>query len=85
MVDSDEHCSQHQRAGAPELHGQQMMMTGLCVTFIAFLAFHCFRLPKKIRVFVFYLTCGQGWMCVCKIVVGPVVANTTTLVVATHF
>ena len=39
MVDSDEHCSQHQRAGAPELHGQQMMMTGLCVTFIAFLAF----------------------------------------------
>ena len=23
MVDGDEHCSQHQRAGAPELHGQQ--------------------------------------------------------------
>ena len=23
MVDGDKHCSQHQRAGAPELHGQQ--------------------------------------------------------------
>ena len=23
MVDGDKHCSQHQRAGAPQLHGQQ--------------------------------------------------------------
>ena len=27
MVDGDEHCSQHQRAGAPELHGQQRCVT----------------------------------------------------------
>ena len=26
MVDGDKHCSQHQRAGAPELHGQQRCM-----------------------------------------------------------
>ena len=29
MVDGDKHCSQHQRAGAPELHGQQRCVARL--------------------------------------------------------